>query len=75
MGTGDGRSAFERCAGLQDVFALARAIVLAGQLLNFLVRNNEIRSERSFPRYQQKCQQSGPAATNFCACFQCVAQK
>ena len=37
----------------------ARAIVLAGHLLNSLVRNSEIRRERLFPRYQQKCQQNG----------------
>ena len=43
-----------------DVFGVgARAIVLAGRLLNSLVRNSEIRCERSFPRYQQKCQQNG----------------
>jgi hypothetical protein len=32
--------------------AVARAIVLAGHLLNSLVRNSEIRRERLFSRYQ-----------------------
>src|SRR4030088_197859 len=37
----------------------ASAIVLAGHLLNSLVRNSEIRRERLFSRYQQKYQQIG----------------
>jgi hypothetical protein len=36
----------------------ARAIVLAGHLLNFLVRNSGIRRERLRPQYQQKYQQN-----------------
>jgi hypothetical protein len=36
----------------------ARAVVL-GHLLNYLVRNSEIRRERLFSRYQQKYQQIG----------------
>jgi hypothetical protein len=35
-------------------FVGARAIVLAGDLLNSLVRNIEIRGERLVSRYQQK---------------------
>jgi hypothetical protein len=37
----------------------ARAIVLAGHLLNSSFGNSEIRRERLFPRYQQKYQQNG----------------
>jgi hypothetical protein len=36
----------------------ARAIVLAGHLLNSLVRNSEIRRERLFPRYQHDTNKS-----------------
>ena len=32
-----------------------RAMARAGHLLNFPVRNYEIRREREFARYQQKC--------------------
>jgi hypothetical protein len=43
-----------------DLFRVgARAIVLAGHPLNSLVRNNEIRREHLFSRYQQKYQQIG----------------
>jgi hypothetical protein len=37
----------------------ARAVVLAGHLLNSFVRNSESRRERLFSRYQQKYQQIG----------------
>jgi hypothetical protein len=43
----------------------ARAIVLAGHLLNSFVRNRESRRERLFSRYQQKCRQNGRPYSKF----------
>ena len=45
--------------GPDQLGVAARAIVLAGHLLNSFVRNSESRRERLFVRYQQKCQQTG----------------
>ena len=46
-----------------------RAMVLAGHLLNSLVRNIEIRRERLVSRYQQKCQQNERLERTFANVF------
>jgi hypothetical protein len=53
---------------------LTRAIVLAGHLLNSLVRNSGIRRERLFLRYQQKHQQNGRLPRTF-SCIFSASQK
>jgi hypothetical protein len=47
----------------------ARVIILAGDLLNSLVRNSGIRRERLLLRYQQKYQQNGRLPRTFAITF------
>jgi hypothetical protein len=52
----------------------ARAIVLAGHLLDSVVRNSEIRRDRLVSRCQQKYQQIGRLELTFYQCFQCASK-
>src|SRR5207249_3295034 len=55
----------------QICFGLApAAIVLAGHLLDSVVRNSEIRRDRLISRCQQKYQQIGRLELTFYQCFQ-----
>ena len=78
---GDGQAIVEAAGIVVDLSEThrvrvgARAIVLAGHLLNSLVRNSGIRRERLLLRYQQKIPTKRTAAANFCVHFQCVAKK
>ena len=56
--------------GPDQLGVAARAIVLAGHLLNSFVRNSESRRERLFSQIPTKMPTNRTAAVNFYACFQ-----
>jgi hypothetical protein len=55
--------------GPDQLGVAARAIVLAGYLLNSFVRNSESRRERLFSQIPTKMPTNRMAAVNFYACF------
>src|ERR1700722_5094080 len=56
--------------GPDQLGVAARAMVLAGHLLNSFVRNSKSRHERLFSRIPTKMPANRTAAVNFYACFQ-----
>ena len=60
--------------GPDQLGVAARAIVLAGHLLNSFVRNSESRRERLFSRDTNKNANKPDGCVNFYACFQCATK-